>query len=367
MAATLPFPAPPRTLTTLAQLTEAGLLSAGAATALAAVTARYAVGVTPAMAALIDPADPADPIGLQFLPQAAELVEAPQERADPIGDHAHAPLPGLVHRYPDRVLIKLLHVCPVYCRFCFRREMVGPDGDGTLDEAGLAAALAYIAARPAIREVVVTGGDPLMASPRRIAALVAGLDAIPHVGLVRWHSRVPVVAPERVTTALVEALAAGRATPIVGVHANHAREFTPAAVAALARLARAGVMLLGQSVLLKGINDTPEALEALLRAMVEARVKPYYLHHADLAPGTGHFRTSIAAGRALVAGLRGRLSGLMQPAYVLDLPGGHGKVPLTADNLRGDEAAGTLEVRDRAGRWHAYPPATAAENGRSAP
>jgi len=331
-------------------LAAAGLLLPGEALALADVAASHAVALTPEVAALIDPADPSDPIGRQYLPSSAERVTTEAESDDPIGDAAHSPLPGLVHRYPDRVLLKLTHVCPVYCRFCFRREMVGPAGHGAMTTAEIDAALAYVAARPAIREVIATGGDPLILSPRRIAALTRKVAAIPHVEVLRWHSRVPMVAPGRITPALLSALRAAGVVTVVAVHANHAREFTPAVAAALAWLSDAGILLLSQSVLLRGVNDSVEALSELMRAFVRHRVKPYYLHHPDRAPGTGHFRLTLAEGLALVEALRGTLSGLCQPTYVLDLPGGFGKVPVASGRRDG---AATVFI-DRTGRAHRY-------------
>lgn len=337
-----------------AALAGAGLVAPADLPALEAVAARYAVSVTPDMAELIDGSDPADPIARQFLPRAEELDTRPEERADPIGDEVHAPLPGLVHRYPDRVLLKPLHVCPVYCRFCFRREMVGPDGLGTLSESDLARALAYIAERTEIWEVVITGGDPFALSPRRLLHLSESLAAIPHVRVLRFHTRVPVVDPAAVTEALVAALRRFDGAVFVALHANHPREFTPAAMAAIARLVDAGIPMVSQSVLLAGINDDPETLSLLMRRFVENRIKPYYLHHGDLAPGTGHLRTDIGQGRELMRVLRGRLSGLAQPLYVLDIPGGHGKVPVGPNYL--DARASGWRVTDPQGLAHAYPP-----------
>jgi lysine 2,3-aminomutase len=332
------------------ELAAAGLVSAADVPALAEVAARYAVAITPAIAELIDAADPADPIARQFIPSPAELATTPDERADPIGDDAHQVSPGLIHRYPDRVLLKLVTACAVYCRFCFRRETVGQGG--AMSAAEVAAALAYVRARPEIFEVIVSGGDPLILAPRRLAALLAAIGAIDHVKVVRFHTRVPVVAPARVTPELAAALAAGRATPWVAVHVNHPRELTAAAVAALGRLAGAGIPLVSQTVLLRGVNDDVVTLAALMRALLAARVKPYYLHHADLAPGTAHFRTTVAEGRALMRALRGRLSGLAQPTYVLDIPGGYGKAPVGPVYL----ADGGDAVEDFSGRRHAYPP-----------
>jgi len=312
------------------------------------------VAITPSITGLVDPADPADPIARQFVPDPLELDVDPRERADPIGDDAHSPVPGVVHRYPDRVLLKVTHTCAVYCRFCFRREMVGPAGEGTLTPAELEAALAYVAGRPEVWEVILTGGDPLVLSPRRLGELMARLSAIAHVKVVRFHTRVPAVDPEAVTPEMVAALKSAGQAVYVALHADHPRELTPAARAACARLVDAGIPMLGQTVLLKGINDDAATLAALFRAMVESRIKPYYLHHADLAPGTGHLRTGVAEGQALMRALRGAVSGLCQPTYVLDVPGGYGKVPVGPVYL--SQAADGACVEDPNGGRHAYPP-----------
>ncbi len=317
-----------------------------------AVAERYAVGLTPALARLIDRDDPEDPIARQFVPDARELRRDPAEIDDPIGDDARSPVEGLVHRYPDRVLLKLVSVCAVYCRFCFRRERVGP-GSGALSPAAFAAALDYVRARPAIWEVILTGGDPLTLSPRRIAEATRSLAAIAHVKTLRWHTRLPVAAPERVTPAMARALDAGGKTVVVAVHANHPRELTTEARAACRRLADRGILLVSQTVLLKGVNDDVEVLDALMRGFVEARIKPYYLHHGDLAPGTGHWRTSIAEGQALMRALRARLSGLAAPSYVLDIPGGYGKIPIGPESIRPDGAGG-WRVVDPSGVERAY-------------
>ena len=219
-------------LQSIADLVAAGLLPATVCGSLEPVAARYAIGVTADVAGLVDRADPRDPIARQFVPDAAELHAGPGETADPIGDAAFSPVDGLVHRYPDRVLLKLLHVCPVYCRFCFRREAVGPGGATHLDAAALDAAFAYIAARPEIWEVILTGGDPLILSPRRLADVAARLRTIPHVKILRLHSRVPCVLPARVDAALIETLRSSGKSVYVALHANHPRELTPAARAA---------------------------------------------------------------------------------------------------------------------------------------
>jgi lysine 2,3-aminomutase len=341
-----------RTLRHAAELAETGLIDRGSLTEVERVAARYAIAVTPDMVRLIDPSDPHDPILRQFVPDARELEQRPEEMADPIGDQAHEAVPGVVHRYRDRVLLKLTHVCPVYCRFCFRREMVGPGKPALAGEA-LERALAYIRSTPDIFEVILTGGDPFMLAPRRIADVTRQLAAISHVRVLRWHTRVPIVDPARVTPALVDALKATNGAVYIGVHTNHPRELTPAARDALARLADAGLVLVSQTVLLKGVNDDAATLAELFTELVALRVKPYYLHHADLAPGTAHFRTTIAEGQALMRALRGRISGLALPTYVLDVPGGFGKVPLGPQYVDADAPVPT--VRDVRGEAHEYP------------
>ena len=325
---------------------RAGLAREADRAALDGVAARYATLIPGAFRRLIETAD--DPIARQVVPHPDEAITATHEDRDPIGDDALSPVPGIVHRYADRVLLKPLLVCPLYCRFCFRREHVGREADGgVLDEAALARALDWIAGRPGIGEVILTGGDPLMLSPRRLRAIVSSLDAIAHVHTIRIHSRVPVADPGRLDERLADAFETAKAMWLV-LHANHAREFTPEAIAAVRRVQARAVPVLGQSVLLRGVNDSVASLEALLRAMVAARIKPYYLHQLDSAPGTQRFAVPIEEGRRLLAALRGRVTGLAWPTYVLDIPGGHGKVPVGPDYL--DLAAGT--VRDPSGRTH---------------
>ncbi len=353
------------TLRTPTELVARGLARAADLPELEKVAARYAVAVTPAMAELIDRNNPDDPIARQFVPSPDELTTQPAENADPIGDHAHSPVAGIVHRYPDRVLFKLVHVCAVYCRFCFRREMVGPGKDSALSDESYANALGYIGAHKEIWEVILTGGDPLMLSPRRLKQVMADLAGIDHVRIIRLHTRVPVADPARVSEDMVQALKVQGATTWVALHANHASELTPAARAACDRLVDAGIPMVSQSVLLAGVNDTRAALEALMRAFVECRIKPYYLHHGDLAPGTAHLRTTLAHGQLLMRQLRGRVSGLCQPDYVLDIPGGAGKSPVgpgyllqQESSLAPREVAGQMRYRvtDYCGDVHLYPP-----------
>jgi lysine 2,3-aminomutase len=354
-----------RTLREPAELVAEHLAPAAALPALERVAARYAVAITPDLIDLIDTSDPDDPIARQFVPSAAELEMQAGESADPIGDHPHSPVSGIVHRYPDRVLFKLVHVCAVYCRFCFRREMVGPGKENALSDDAYRAAIDYIRSHREIWEVILTGGDPLMLSPRRMSEIMADLAAIEHVKIIRLHTRVPVAEPGRISEEMVAALKVEGATTWVAVHANHARELTGPARAACARLVDAGIPLVSQSVLLRGVNDNIAALSDLMRAFVECRIKPYYLHHGDLAPGTAHLRTTLEKGQVLMRALRGRVSGLCQPDYVLDFPGGHGKVPVGPDYLsRSDLISGEGEhgpklryrITDYCGGVHLYPP-----------
>jgi lysine 2,3-aminomutase len=343
---------PSDTLRSLSDLDAAGIKLGGARAALESVAKRYAIAVTPSVLGGIDRGDPADPLARQFIPAVQELQILPHELTDPIGDAAHSPVEGIVHRYPDRVLMKIVHSCPVYCRFCFRREMVGPGGSA-LSGLKLEAAIQYIADTPSIWEVIMTGGDPFVLSARRVREITRRLAAIGHVKIIRWHTRVPVVDPARLSEAYVRALKAPGVATYVAVHANHANEFSDLAKQGLARLADAGLVLISQTVLLKGVNDNPDVLAALMRCFVENRVKPYYLHHPDLAPGTSHFRLTIAEGQAIVAGLRGKLSGLCQPDYVLDIPGGFGKIPVGQTYL--DQQGDRVILTDYRGGTHLLP------------
>lgn len=348
-----------KTLRTPEELAAHGLLPNGDLAPLKRVAERYAVAITPAVIDLININDSADPIARQYVPSADELIHAPEENADPIGDYRHSPIRGIVHRYPDRVLFKLVNICAVYCRFCFRREMVGPGQEHALSADDYANALEYIRSHSEIWEVILTGGDPLMLSARRLREIMRDLAAMDHIKIIRLHTRVPVADPERVTPDVVDALKADGATTWVALHANHPREFTSASRAACARLVDAGIPMVSQSVLLRGVNDDAATLEGLMRTFVECRIKPYYLHHGDLAPGTAHLRTSIETGQSLVQELRGRVSGLCQPEYVLDIPGGHGKVPVGPNYLyrQSHRRDGTqYRVVDYCGDVHSYPP-----------
>ena len=349
-----PLPLRRRTARTGADLAAAGVIAAERIAEIDAVAARYSVAVTPALLDAMNPGNPADPVALQFLPDTRELTATSAELVDPIGDDAHSPVKGVVHRYPDRVLLTPILHCPLYCRFCFRREKVGGE-EAVLNAADLTAALDYIRAHSEIWEVILTGGDPLMLPVAQLKSLLAELDAIPHVQTIRLHSRVPIGDPDRIGPPLLDALSIETAL-WVAVHCNHAQELTALAEAACRRLSKAGIPLVSQTVLLKGVNDDPMGMEQLMRALVRNRIKPYYLHHLDLAPGTQHFRTSIATGQEIMRHLRGRASGLCQPGYVLDIPGGHGKAPIGPVYLqvRDENQEADWQIEDWQGTRHAY-------------
>lgn len=314
------------------------------------VMARYAVSVTDEALETINFNDPQDPVARQYIPSVAEAVTTPDENADPIGDEAHSPVKGIVHRYPDRVLLKPVHVCAVYCRFCFRREAVGP-GSEMLSAQELEAALDYIRQAPHVWEVILTGGDPLALSPRRLKHIMQALNAIPHVSVIRFHTRVPIANPRRVTPEMIDALHSDKAVYLV-LHANHANELTEEVKQTAGMFVQAGIPLLSQSTLLRGVNDRPEILEALFRRLTAMKIKPYYLHHPDLAPGTSHFRLTVAEGQAIMRPLQGRLSGIALPRYMLDIPGGHGKVPIEPRWI--EKTDNGYAVTDMHGQEHAY-------------
>ena len=295
-----------------------------------------------------------DAVGKQYVPDGRENIVTPEEDSDPIGDGAHSPVKGLVHRYPDRVLLKITDTCSVYCRFCFRKDMVGK-GEGVLKEDEVSAALSYIRSHKGIREIILSGGDPLTLSNRRLRDLFAELESIPHLDIIRVHTRAPLVQPDRIDGELASLFLSLKKALYVVLHVNHAQEINGSVRDAFFRLSRSGAVLLSQSVLLKGINDKAEILEDLFRTLLANRVKPYYLHHPDLAPGTGHFRLSIKEGQDIVKALRGNVTGLAYPTYVLDLPGGYGKMPLTPTYLE-SLSDGTVLIEDYKGHKHPYLP-----------
>jgi lysine 2,3-aminomutase len=340
-----------RALTTPSHLLAAGLIEDKDLAVVAEVARTFGIGMTAQMRRLVDDENHEDPVAAQFVPTAAELNVTEQELHDPIGDEPHSPMPGIVHRYPDRVLLKPSTVCAVYCRFCFRRETVGA-GSQALNDDELDAALAYIESRKEIWEVIVSGGDPFVLSPRRLEKIMLRLQGIAHVGVVRFHTRVPVVKPDIVNEAFIRAIKITKAVYVV-LHVNHARELSEEAQRACAKLIDAGLPMLSQTVLLKNVNADTASLRTLFKRLVELRIKPYYLHHGDLARGTRHFRTSIAEGQELMRSLRGHISGLCQATYVLDIPGGHGKVPI-GPNYSTETDPGRFVICDHRNQSHDY-------------
>ena len=298
------------------------------------------IAITPYYLALCDRHDPSCPIRLQCVPRALESREVPGDMADPLGEVEHEVAPHLVRRYPDRVLLLATDRCAVYCRFCTRSRIVG-DGGGPAPLDRLEPAFEWIAAHPEIRDVIVSGGDPLAMATDRIDRLLARIRRIPSVDTIRLATRVPVTLPMRITGELLEALR--RHHPVwVMTHFNHPKELTPEAIGACTRLADAGFPVMNQSVLLAGVNDDATVLETLFRGLVRARVRPYYLLQTDPVRGTSHLRTPLARGIAIMEQLQGRLSGIALPKLICDTPGGRGKVPLTPDYVVAREPGRTV-------------------------
>jgi len=313
---------------------------------------RFAMSITPYYAMLADPDDPACPVRMQAVPHVAEALRMPFHMADPLAEDAHMPVPGLVHRYPDRALLLLNNMCPVYCRYCFRKRLTGAE-NASLTRSGAERVCRYLREHPEAREVILSGGEPLYAADARLQEVLGQLRRIPSVQVLRVHSRMPVVMPQRITAELTEVLRAAAPLWLV-THFNHPKELTPEAVAACARLADAGVPVSNQTVLLRRVNSSARILGELFTRLLRARVRPYYLHQCDLAEGLEAFRTPVAAGIAIMEQLSGWTGGLAVPRFVLDVPGGTGKVPLEADRLT-RRVAGGVHLRDREGRIFFYP------------
>jgi lysine 2,3-aminomutase len=306
------------------ELTEQELAGARAAR-----DAGFPLAITPYYLSLCDPHDPACPIRRQVVPSALETERVAGDMRDPLGEEAHEVAPGLVQRYPDRALLLLTDRCAVYCRFCTRSRWVG-QGGGARHEAELEPAFEYLSAHPEVRDVIVSGGDPMVMSTPRLAKVMERLRRIPSVETIRLATRVPVVLPQRVTDELLTALRPFH--PIwVMTHFNHPRELTEKSRAACRKLADAGFPVMNHTVLLRGVNDDAATLTELFRGLVRERVRPYYLLQADPVNGTGHLRTPLATGVRLLSELQGRLSGIALPKLIVDTPGGHGKVPVAPD------------------------------------
>ncbi len=340
-----------RAIKNLAELQAAGLVNSAQKSELIPVVENFNMRLTPHVQSLIEANDVSDPIYAQYVPSLSELLETPGELVDPIGDDVHEKVKGITHRYPDRVLLKATLTCQVYCRFCFRREKVG-QVDEALNSDEIATAIAYIRNTPEIWEVILSGGDPLVMSDRRLALIVAELSDIAHVQVIRIHTRAPVADPARISDGLISALKVRPAVYVV-VHVNHPREISEEVKLGFAKMVDAGIPLLSQSVLLKGVNNSVETLSVLMKMLVALRVKPYYLHHLDKARGTEHFRCSIAEGQKLMLGLRGNLSGLCLPTYMLDIPSGFGKVPIGPVYIEQD-GNGAFVVTDFRDGTHDY-------------
>lgn len=338
-------------ITTAEELRRLLLLTDAEEEGLRAAGSLFRFGITPHYATLIDPDDPACPIRRQVVPHRGELAVADFEMRDPLHEDADSPVPGLTHRYPDRVLLLVTHECALYCRYCTRRRIVGdqagPSG-ATLDRA-----IEYVRETPAVRDVLISGGDPLGLSDRRLESVVARLREIPHVEVVRIGTRIPVVMPQRVTEELVGMLK--RYHPVwLNTHFNHPLELSsPATRAAMERLADAGIPTGNQTVLLRGINDCPVLMRALVRALVRVRCRPYYLYNCDLSEGLSHFRTPVDTGIALIEALRGHVPGYAVPTFVVDAPGGGGKIPLGPEYMLHREP-GAVTLRNYEGRVSVY-------------
>lgn len=311
-------------LTSWITLTESERLGA-----LRAESRGFPIGITPYYMGLVDGADPSCPIRRQVVPSAEEDVITPGDLRDPLGEEAHSPAPELIQRYPDRALLLVTDQCAVYCRFCTRSRMVGA-GEGPRPEVRLAPALAYLRAHPEVRDVILSGGDLLTMSTRRVERVVAAVRAIESVETIRLATRVPVVLPMRLDDELLSALRQHHPLWVM-THFNHPKELTPEARAGLNRLADAGFPVMNQSVLLRGVNDDADTLTALFRGLVRERARPYYLLQADPVRGTGHLRTPLHVGLALMEALQGHLSGIALPKLIVDTPGGMGKVPVLPD------------------------------------
>ncbi|TMQ10734.1 MAG: KamA family radical SAM protein [Deltaproteobacteria bacterium] len=338
-------------LTTAGELARVVALAPEELDGLAGSAHLFRIGITPYYASLMDPVHASCPIRLQAIPRAAETRIRDEEMRDPLGEDSHNPAPSVIHKYPDRVLFLVVDRCGIYCRHCNRRRLVG--GDEPPTTADLEAGLDYIARTPRIRDVLLSGGDPLLLSTRRLDYLLGRLRAIRHVEILRIGTRLPVVCPMRIDGELTAALR--RHHPLfVNTHFNHARELTPEARAACERLVDAGIPVGNQTVLLRGVNSSVRSLRALLRGLVRSRVRPYYLFQGDTVIGTDHLRTPVDAAMELYRGLRGWISGMCIPELVLDAPGGGGKVPIVPSYLEQLDADRAV-VRSYRGERIEYP------------
>ncbi|MCB9670926.1 MAG: KamA family radical SAM protein [Alphaproteobacteria bacterium] len=320
----------------------------------ARIGGRLPVGITPYYASLIDPTDPDDPIRKTVIPLASELLVGPGEYVDPLGEDHDSAVPGLVHRYPDRVLFLVTNFCAVYCRYCTRARLVGHTGEFHFSLTQHKAAIDYIAAHPEIRDVLISGGDPLTMADDKLDQLLGALRAIPHVEFVRVGSKVPAVMPQRVTTELVRVLRKHRAW--LSLHAMHPRELTPEFRAMADRVADGGVPMGSQTVLLEGVNDELPVMKSLMQGLLTCRIRPYYIYQCDPIHGSAHLRTTVSKGLEIISGLRGHTTGYAVPAYVVDAPGGGGKIQLLPDAIIGRDGDDILLRNFEGGTYRYHDP-----------
>jgi lysine 2,3-aminomutase len=314
---------------------------------------QFPVSITPYYASLIDSIDAGQPVRRTVVPVYAEFIRAPGESCDPLAEERHSPVPGIVHRYPDRALFLVTGCCFTHCRYCTRSRMVGNETKDCCVQEHWEQALSYIAARPAIRDVLLSGGDPLTLEDESLEWLLARLRRIPHVEFIRIGTKAPMVLPQRITAALTRMLK--RFHPLwLSIHVTHPEELTPEAIQACTRLADAGIPLGSQTVLLAGVNDRVATMKELVHGLLRVRVKPYYLYQCDPIHGSAHFRTPVEKGLEIIRGLRGHTSGYAVPTFVVDAPGGGGKIPLVPDYLLGRDGDDLL-LKNYAGATYRYP------------
>lgn len=343
-------------VTTLSQLEEHLVLSAEERAGVLLSGNKLAMAITPHYFNLIDPLDPDCPIRRQVIPRIEETLDDPGEMSDPCGEDAHMPVPGLVHRYPDRVLFLVTDRCAAYCRYCTRSRVVSGVGDQTLHMEH-EAAFRYLEKHTEVRDVLLSGGDPLLLSDSKLEGILARLRSIPHIEFVRIGSRIPIFLPQRITPELCAMLK--KYHPLfLSIHTNHPRELTTEVRAALERLADHGIPLGNQSVLLRDVNDSPAIMKSLVHKLLMCRVRPYYLYQCDLIKGSSHLRASVAKGIEIIESLRGHTTGYAVPQFVIDAPGGGGKVPLNPDYMLMKDEQRVL-IRNYEGKVFEYPEAPA--------
>ncbi len=306
-------------------LVEAGFIKSSDAHLYKGIEAQYDIGISAHVCSLIKTPD--DPIARQYIPDLAEMNINPDEKIDPIGDNAHSPVKGIVHRYPDRALLKITNICAVYCRYCFRRDIIGAGSDHLIDDDYIKA-INYIRSHKKVWEVILTGGDPLILSADKLQKIMSDLDAIDHVGVIRVHTRIPIVNPSKIDDTILDVFKSVSKAVHVVAHVNHVDEITDSSEEKILQLRQANCSILSQSVLLKGVNDDAKTLANLFKKLISLHIKPYYLHHLDRAKGTSHFRVSLERGMQIMKELQGNLSGICLPKYMLDIPDGYGKVPI---------------------------------------